>query len=695
MLTHGRRYVLCPHYLCYAMVRRLLLLLPLWVLGLLGSMHSVQAQTNIEPQLLYADTVSYPFTSEWQYLSTDIFLFNPDKFAKVINEIDFYEYSQGKKKKRRKHKPEEWIEYLFITATLRNVRFFGDAEMTYPLYHFQVMNDPKTGYQTHASDNIDHVRVLDNLPLASASDNIDADIRVHAITANNGDMIMQMVASQLKNIAKITTPIGAVMSLVGEFGNLLDANSQRREYRFSSTIRLFEQRNFDRRLHSIKIYELKTAQSEAHQIDITPIRTFLDTVGLGIQSRAAVRSILPAREYPLIVVFNYKSQYRVQPLTGDEVTFANIEKRKLKVENDFRQNIITPDTYRQERDFATFLTVFATFKNHLEVYKLNYRSGNTDAIAGSLFTLMQHYRGLLNSFNEMQYKYKGNRTFTSLFAPEYRRIIGFAEQYLGDDYNLRSVRDLVQTLASVTDRQQVYDIVELENVIARLRFSDNFKEEMMQSLPEGELIRKQLTLLEQDLYYRIFVPQIESLDAMRVTLETRDASQSLKRAARASKCRLCRDSVNQALERFQSKIEVLELREALALRDSLVALYSPWIYNQVALLQQVRRNYEAQYGQDTVNESTVYLRSQLEQAEQNLAHLREFVALDARGRSLDAVRTLNDRLQVYRARVEESLAALQKMSPALFEEEKPVEEKKVVVPAEAAGVEEKEGSEGE
>ena len=657
------------------MKRRLLLLLPLLVWGLLAT-RTAKAQTNIEPQLLYADTVAYPFTSEWQYLSTDIFLFNPDKFAKVINEMDFYEYTQGKKKKRRKHKPEEWIEYLFITATLRNVRFFGDAEMTYPLYHFQVMNDPKTGYQTHASDNIDHVRVLDNLPLASASDNIDAEIRVHAITGNNGDMIMQMVASQLKNIAKITTPIGAVMSLVGEFGNLLDANSQKREYRFSSTIRLFEQRNFDRRLHSIKIYELRTAQSEAHRVDIAPIRTFLDTVGLGIQSRAAVRRILPAREYPLIVVFNYKSQYRVQPLSGDEVTFANIEKRKLKVENDYRQNIITPDTYRQERDFATFLTVFATFKNHLEVYKLNYRSGNTDAIAGSLFTLMQHYRGLVASFNEMQYKYKGNRTFTSLFAPEYRRIIGFAEQYLGDDYNLRSVRNLVQTLASVTESPQVYDAVELENIIARLRFSDHFKTEMMQSLPEGELIRKQLGHLEQDLYYRVFVPQIESLDAMKVTLEMRGAPQALQRAARASKCRLCRDSVNRAVERFQAKIEVLELREALAEHDSLANCYAPWIYNQVALCQQVRRNYDSLYGQDTVNQSTVYLRTQLEQAEQNLAHLREFVVMDARGRNLDAVRTLNERLQVYHARVEESLAALKKMSPALFDEEKVGEEKR-------------------
>ena len=88
------------------------------------------AQTNIEPYLLYSDTVTFPFTSEWQYLSTDIFLFNPDKFGDVINELDFYEYAAGKKRRKKKKSPKEWIEYLFITASLRNVRFFGDAEVT-------------------------------------------------------------------------------------------------------------------------------------------------------------------------------------------------------------------------------------------------------------------------------------------------------------------------------------------------------------------------------------------------------------------------------------------------------------------------------------------------------------------------------------------------------------------------------------
>jgi len=639
------------------------------LLSLFLSLHIYSAaQTNIEPYLLYSDTVTFPFTSEWQYLSTDIFLFNPDKFGDVINELDFYEYAAGKKRRKKKKSPKEWIEYLFITASLRNVRFFGDAEVTYPLYHFQVSSDPKMGYQSLASDNIDHVRVLDNLPLASAADNIDAEIRVHAITGNNGDMILQMVAAQLKNIAKITTPIGAVMSLVGEFGNLLDANTKKREYRFSSTIRLFEQRNFDRRIHSIKIYELKTASSQHHEMATAPLRQFLDTVGLGMQTRASLRRILPARDYPLVVVINYKSQYRVQPLTGDEVTFANIEKRKLKVENDFRQGVITPETYRQERDFAAFLTVFATFKNHLEVYKLNYRSGNTDAIAGSLFTLMQHYRGLVKSYAEMQYKYEGNRAFASLFAPEYQRIIGFADQYLADDYNLRSVQELVKTLNAIEQGQQPADALALESTIKCLRFSDHFQQDMMNTQPEGQLIRGQLARLEENLYRVLFVPQIDSLARVPATNETRNAPQNLLRLTRATSCMPCRDSAYKAVDKFNAKMELLDLKRVLLRRDSLVNSYSPWVFSQVTTLQRVRENYDALYASDTMSKANAYLAAQVEQAETNLSHLQEFMELDLHNRSLETVQTLVERLEVYRTRLEESLRTLNEMTPELFEE---------------------------
>ena len=105
----------------------------------------------------------------------------------------------------------------------------------------------------------------------------------------------------------------------------------------------------------------------------------------------------------------------MEQVTGDEVNFANIEKRKLKIENDYRAGLINAETYRQERDFINFITIFANLKNHLEVYSLNYRTGNTDAISGSLFKLLQYYRQLLKAHEEIVFKYRGNSTFNNVF----------------------------------------------------------------------------------------------------------------------------------------------------------------------------------------------------------------------------------------------------------------------------------------
>jgi hypothetical protein len=51
---------------------------------------------------------------------------------------------------------------MFITARLKNVKFFGENDITYPLYNFQISKDKDNRYQTMVSDNIDHVRIVDN-----------------------------------------------------------------------------------------------------------------------------------------------------------------------------------------------------------------------------------------------------------------------------------------------------------------------------------------------------------------------------------------------------------------------------------------------------------------------------------------------------------------------------------------------------
>ena len=63
----------------------------------------------------------------------------------------------------------------------------------------------------------------------------------------------------------------------------------------------------------------------------------------------------------------------------------------------------------------------------------------------------------------------------------------------------------------------------------------------------------------------------------------------------------------------------------------------------------MRENYNTFYAPDTTSKANAYLAAQVEQAEANLAHLREFMELDLHTRSLETVQT---------------------MAPILFEEQK-------------------------
>ncbi len=77
----------------------------------------------------------------------------------------------------------------------------------------------------------------------------------------------------------------------------------------------------------------------------------METVRHGQAGRQTLKELLAYHNYPVIAVVNYKSLYRMEPIGGDEVTFASIETRKLRVENDYRQGLINAETYRQEKEF--------------------------------------------------------------------------------------------------------------------------------------------------------------------------------------------------------------------------------------------------------------------------------------------------------------------------------------------------------
>jgi hypothetical protein len=646
------------------------------------------AQRDIVTKLCFADSVKYPFSSEWQYLSTDIYLLNGDRFSKLINEINF-ENPKGKGWFKRGI-DEEKLEYLFITAQLKDVKFFGDKDIAYPIYNFQINRDKDNKYQTFVSDKIDKIRIIDNLPLYSASDKIDADIKVRAITTNQRDQMVSLVATQLQNISKIPTPTAAVFSLLREFGNFLEANSKRKEYRFSTTIRLFEQKNFDTRLHSIKIYALNTENSRPILLNTEALKSFLDTTANPDITRESLAQMLGYKQYPLIVVANYKSLYKMEQIRGDEVNQSNIDKRKLRIENDYKAGLINDETYRQEKDFISFLTVFANLKSMMEVYSLNFRMGNPDAITNGLIKVMQGYRQLLKLYDEVEYKYRTNSTFLTVFKSEYTSILGFASLYLEDDQNLKQTKNMVKTMVSLEKDMKLTDPYVCENSLRSLRFSDIFKRLNLEQTLEGQIILSQIAQLEKFLLDKNFAADIAKLRGTKSIPQNISAPEKLKEKANNTVCVICREQALAAVKDFYDGLNQNYKVVALQKRDSLAMVVENKLYGYIEKTELIEKNVKAQYG-DSLPASVSFLRTKLFEVKRDMGNLNDFAKMSIADKSLDIINEVNSKLQSYILSIEENLQYISEKRPDFFKpipKDAPKQEKAVAPLEEKAKIEE-------
>lgn len=618
-----------------------------------------KAQRDINTTLCFSDTVRYSFSSEWQYLSTDIYLFNGEKFSKLINEINF---ENPQKKRRKKGLSEEELEYLFITAQLKDVKFFGDKDVAYPIYNFQINKDKDNKYQTFVSDKIDKIRIIDNLPLYSASDKIDAEIKVRAITYNESDQLLSLVATQLKNLAKVPTPTTALFSLINEFGNFLESNSKKKEYRFSSTIRLFEQKNFDTRLHSIKIYALTTSNSDPLTINTSSLKTFMDTASVSEVNRDQLEKLLAYDQYPFIVVANYKSLYKMEQIRGDEVNQSNIDKRKLRIENDYKAGLINAETYRQEKDFISFLTVFSSLKGMMEVYSLNYRMGNPDAVTNGLFKVVQTYRQLLKLYDEVEFKYRNNSTFLTVFKSEYTSILGFASLYLEDDQNLKQTKNMVKTMVDLEKDLKLQDPYVCENSLRNLRFSDIFKRPVLEQSVEGQMIINQIAQLEKFVFDRSFAPDIAKLATLKALPQNISAPEKLKERANNTACISCREQALTAVKDFYDGLNQFYKVVSLKKRDSLAVVVENKLFGYFDKVELIEKNIKYQY-RDSLPASVAFLQGKLLEVKRDMGNLNDFVKINVADKPLKVVDELNSKLVGYMTSIEENIAYIAEKRP--------------------------------
>lgn len=637
-------------------MRRLILAL----ITLLVCQQAAFAQRNIETRLGYSYNDDFQFSDEWQYLSTDIYLFNGNRFTRVLNELE-----TGARKPKEKY--GNVLEYLMITAQLKNMKVFGNDDIVYPLYNFAIDQD-KSNYKTQVSDHQEVVRIIDKMPLGSASNSIDAVINAKAITNGQSDQVFNLVANQLVAISKLTSPSGAVLSLVGEFGNLLNSRANRKEYKFSSTIRLYEGQDFDTRLHSVRIYVF--VPNDVKKVDIKSVKLadYLQKNPNKLDRRM-LEEMTNYKDYPYMVVANYKSLYKMDVLTGDEITLDLIEKRKLKIQTAYDKQLINDETFRQEKLFVEYLRTFADMKQNLNTYRLNYRNNSADINAKNLFSIVQEYKRLKGIFDAREKEFAKNSTYQNIFRPEYESILTNADLYLEADHNLKNGKLLVNTLRELENDPKSWNTPEKrEAALTRLHAIELPKKEVLSASVEGEAIVRLTQRLEELQYTEVFQKDVQKLTSSEANDETIPQRNALLEKVGASKCVSCREKVREAVTEYNKRYDGFRLKQALQKKDELKLNAEATVFK--FLKRQVCIESNLQLASASANDNLDQYISRMYEKNNELGKsikmLDSLSKVELKDRQLDMVLEYNSRLQNQIREVEKDFEIIKTLDKNLY-----------------------------
>ncbi|GGK64587.1 hypothetical protein ACD591_01445 [Rufibacter glacialis] len=609
-----------------------------------------QAQDMIQTRLGYHYLDKFEFTDEWQYLTTDMYLLNAGQFSKVINELE-----QGTTKARRRDYIN--LESLFISAQLKNAKLFGQEPVVYPLYNFafEPATDKKN-YASRISDNIDAIRIIDKLPLASDERNIDATVQARLFTSDSREVFFNIIANQLTNIAKQMSPQAAMLSLVGEFGNLIRNSAQRKEYKFSSTIRLYEGQNFDTRLHSVRVYVFVPSFAKLPALRTPRLTELLSNSPQGIE-RQKLEAALNYKDYPVLVVANYKSLYKMDALSGSDITSETIERRRVRIEQAFTAGLVTEDAYKQEKLFVEFLRNFSDLKQNLNNFRLNYKNNSPEANAKTLFAVLQDYKRLRTLANQRDREFSRNHSYQRIFKAEYNTILASADSYLDSDFNLKNGKDMVNTLLDLEqETTRSYTVAQREQFLNKLYAVELPNPEFLASTLEGEGISRHLNRLESAQYNDLYAKEVIRLRELAPTEENITFRNTLLEKANATKCRSCREEVKQAARQFNQRLEEQQLEKE---KSRLQELNGQVERKIIAYLKQddcMENAFKTQYPTESLPDYVQRLYEKKLELRKHVAEFDQLYKSPPKEMKLDNLREHNHRLSGFIRRLDQGYA---------------------------------------
>lgn len=452
------------------------------------------------------------FDPSWQYLTTKIYPVNLQNLKQEFENIG--------------HKTKN-IKSIFVSTKL-----IGNAinNVEYPLYNFKI-----EGKQT-TTNNFDDITIIEGLPVDIKE--INAEINIEEIEETKN--IYAFVANQLDNISQMSNPLFAA-KLVGELGSLIKAQNEEKAFKFTNTIKIFDNNSKTQKIHSILVYVIQPAG-----IPIPQNNDKFQNLKNEIKNNIQINSQILRNELnrdsdpyhidtrPYIFVVNYLTQYKSELKLKDYTQ----EEINLRL-SDIQAKQVNQEIYNYEKRLSEYLTEVSLMKSEIAEFKQT-KSEN------KLLNILSRYKAVNYIYNNLGNEYKNDKVFDEIFRDNYNLVFKTAQQSLqvGNE-DLNYVHNVMPYLleGKITSNYDRY-----ENILDTL---DNHKFTSEESSNDENVIKigNMINEIEGRIYQKQFRPLID--DIYRKESITRDSSASILQTT-TSNCQMCMERRKRALDFYNN-----------------------------------------------------------------------------------------------------------------------------------------------
>ncbi|MFN8256720.1 MAG: hypothetical protein U0W24_13580 [Bacteroidales bacterium] len=601
------------------------------------------SQETIKTITAFKKKANYTFSPEWQYLSTDLYLLNAQRFSDLLNDI--YRINTGGKKRKL---TDESLVSLFIKAKVQNLKFFG-GDMIYPIYNFKI-NESETGTSIETG-NVEVVRLIDNLPLNESNEVIDAEISGEAITKKNSDDFLKVIGVQLQNISRYSKPNTGIFDLIGELGRFIESKTNGKQYKFSSTIRLYEGQDFNKRLHSVNVFVFVPSSAAKVNILADNLSNYLDTATNPEIDQNKLNQLVNFKKYPMVIIANYKSRYNSQPIIGDQINFDYLDQRKLKIQSAFQNELINKTTYNQELKLIEFLTVFADLKLNINNYNLNLKNNITNDYSKNIFVILKIYRDLLKVKKSRKVEYAGNTEFEQEYLPKYESVISNAGLYLNEQNaltNLKEVGDLLEK-----EKQSKSGDIRENNL--RILYSIKIPEDEISS-EQAKDLNNNILQIENELFAQVFSPLISKINSLSTDEAGEKEKIKLESQYGNTYCNKCKVELTTAFNsyniKFQNAQRAVNVQENEKLKSKAISI----MFELMKKKNCIDQNF-AVMQKDSGNASyNELVQIEIQKLEKTLDETKQLIKSDIKEMNIQQLNEQNFMLEAYIKKLEEGFA---------------------------------------